>query len=115
MTRFIARAPALIAGLLLAVLQSSAGAATAACLHNMNDLAARYGKPVMLAEVGVPWNHPEGKAIIADLIAKVRQVDNGKGVGAFYWEPQAYNWKGYPMGAFDNSGKPTAIMDAFLE
>jgi arabinogalactan endo-1,4-beta-galactosidase len=90
-------------------------AATAACLHNMNDLAARYGKPVMLAEVGAPWNHPEGKAIIADLIAKVRQVDNGKGVGAFYWEPQAYDWKGYPMGAFDNSGKPTAIMDAFLE
>lgn len=90
-------------------------AATAACLHTMNDVAARYGKPVMLAEVGAPWNHPDGKAIIADLIAKVRQVDNGKGVGAFYWEPQAYNWKGYPMGAFDNSGKPTAMMDAFRE
>ncbi|HEX7986032.1 MAG TPA: glycosyl hydrolase 53 family protein [Duganella sp.] len=89
-------------------------AATAACLHNMNDLAARYGKPVMLAEVGVPWNHPEGKAIVADLIAKVRQVDHGKGVGAFYWEPQAYDWKGYPMGAFDRGGKPTAIMDAFV-
>lgn len=89
-------------------------AATAACLHNMNDLAARYGKPVMLAEVGVPWNHPDGKAIVADLIAKVRQVDHGKGVGAFYWEPQAYDWKGYPMGAFDRGGKPTAIMDAFV-
>jgi arabinogalactan endo-1,4-beta-galactosidase len=90
-------------------------AATAACLHNMNDLAARYGKPVMLAEVGAPWDHPQGKAIIADLIAKVRQVDHGKGAGAFYWEPEAYDWKGYPMGAFDRSGKPAAIMDAFLE
>jgi arabinogalactan endo-1,4-beta-galactosidase len=34
----------------------------------------------------------------------------------FYWEPQAYgNWKGYPLGAFDNSGKPTAAMNAFKE
>lgn len=90
-------------------------AATAACLHTMNDLAARYGKPVMLAEVGAPWNHPQGRAIIADLIAKVRQVEHGKGVGVFYWEPQAYDWKGYPMGAFDHDGRPTAIMDAFLE
>ena len=35
--------------------------------------------------------------------------------GVFYWEPEAYDWKGYPMGAFDRGGKPTAIMDAFLE
>lgn len=90
-------------------------AATAACLGNMNDISARYGTPVMLAEVGAPWDHPQGKAIIADLIAKTRAVNDGKGVGVFYWEPQAYGWKGYPMGAFDNGGKPTAMMDAFLE
>jgi len=90
-------------------------AATAACLKTMNDVTARYGKPVMLSEVGAPWNHPQGKAIIADLIHKVRSVNNGKGVGAFYWEPEAYNWKGYPMGAFDSSGRPTAMMDAFVE
>jgi arabinogalactan endo-1,4-beta-galactosidase len=90
-------------------------AATAACLDNMNDVTARYGTPVMLAEVGAPWDHPQGKAIIADLIAKTRAVKGGKGIGVFYWEPQAYDWKRYPMGAFDNSGKPTAMMDAFLE
>lgn len=90
-------------------------AATAACLDTMNDVTARYHKPVMLAEVGAPWNHPDGKAIIADLLAKVRSVNGGMGVGAFYWEPQAYDWKGYPMGAFDQKGKPTPMLDAFME
>jgi arabinogalactan endo-1,4-beta-galactosidase len=90
-------------------------AATAACLANMNDISARYGTPVMLAEVGARWDHPQGKAIIADLIAKTRAVNNGKGIGVFYWEPQAYDWKRYPMGAFDRNGKPTAMMDAFRE
>jgi arabinogalactan endo-1,4-beta-galactosidase len=88
-------------------------AVTAACQANLNDMAHRYGKPVMLSEVGVPWDHPEGRAIIADLIAKARAVDGGQGRGAFYWEPEAYDWKGYPMGAFDHDGKPTTIMDAF--
>jgi arabinogalactan endo-1,4-beta-galactosidase len=89
--------------------------ATAACLANLNDMVHRYGKPVILSEVGVPWDHPDGKAVIADLIAKARAVDGGGARGVFYWEPEAYDWKGYPMGAFDRGGKPTAIMDAFLE
>ena len=87
--------------------------ATAACGATLKDAAARYGRPVMLAEVGVPWDHPQGQAIVADLIARVRAVPDSQGQGAFYWEPQAYQWKDYPMGAFDRSGKPTAIMDAF--
>ncbi|WP_371766074.1 arabinogalactan endo-beta-1,4-galactanase [Massilia sp.] len=89
--------------------------ATAACLANLDDMVHRYGKPVILSEVGVPWDHPDGKAVIADLIAKARAVDGGMARGVFYWEPEAYDWKGYPMGAFDRGGKPTAIMDAFLE
>jgi arabinogalactan endo-1,4-beta-galactosidase len=89
--------------------------ATKACLANLNDMVHRYGKPVILSEVGVPWDHPDGKAVIADLIAKARAVEGGGARGVFYWEPEAYDWKGYPMGAFDRGGKPTAIMDAFLE
>ena len=88
----------------------------AACLANLNDMAARYSVPVMIAEVGAPWDHPEAKAIVADVIAKVRAVNNQQGLGIFYWEPEAYaNWKGYSLGAFDNSGKPAGAMDAFLE
>ncbi len=88
---------------------------TANCLANLNDMVDRYGVPVMMTEVGVPWDLSAGKTIIADLITKVASVKNGKGMGVFYWEPEAYNMNGYSMGAFDTKGKPTAIMDAFTE
>ena len=88
----------------------------ASCLANLNDMVSRYGTDVMLAETGVPWDHPDAKAIVADLIGKVRSISNQKGLGVFYWEPQAYDsWKGYSMGAFDNSGRPAAAMSAFLD
>lgn len=91
-------------------------AANSACLNNLNDMVSRYGAPVMITEVGVPWDHTSAKTIVADLIAKVRAVSGSKGIGVFYWEPQARpGWKGYTLGASDNSGKPTAALDAFLE
>jgi arabinogalactan endo-1,4-beta-galactosidase len=31
----------------------------------------------------------------------------------FYWEPEAYNWQDYSLGAFDSTGKPTIALDAF--
>ena len=55
------------------------------------------------------------KAILSDIILKTNAVTGKKGLGVFYWEPQAYNsWKGYNLGAFDAAGKPTEAMDAFL-
>lgn len=90
--------------------------ANAACLNNLNDMVSRYGAPVMITEVGVPWDRGEAKTIVADVISKVRAVNGGNGLGVFYWEPQAYGgWKGYTLGAFDNSGKPTATLDAFID
>lgn len=85
------------------------------CLINMNDMVALYNKEVMIVEVGMPWdNAAECKLFITDLIAKVKSVSNNKGLGVLYWEPQAYGgWKGYTLGAFDNSGKPTVAMEAF--
>jgi len=88
---------------------------TQQCADNLNDMVVRYQKPVILAEMGVPWDHAEGRTIIADLIAKVALIKDGKGLGAFYWEPQAYNWKSYSLGAFDLNGKPTDIMNAFSD
>jgi arabinogalactan endo-1,4-beta-galactosidase len=87
--------------------------ATTVCQATLNDVAGRYGKPVVLSEVGVPWDHPEGPAIVADLLARARSVNGGQARGAFYWEPEAYDWKDYGMGAFGHDGRPTAIMDAF--
>jgi len=86
------------------------------CVTNMNDMIARYSTPVMIVEVGMPANQPAAsKAFLSDIIAKTKAIANGKGQGVFYWEPQSYNWKGYELGAFDNSGKPSEAMDAFLE
>ena len=85
------------------------------CLTNMNDMVARYDKPVMVVEVGMSWDQATASnAFLADLITKVKSVTNGKGLGVFYWEPQSYNnWQGYTLGAFDNSGKPTVALNAF--
>ena len=82
--------------------------AVSACQANLEDMRTRYGKPVVLAEIGAPWDHPQAPAIVAGLVAVARSAASG----VFYWEPQAYNWKDYPMGAFDLDGKPTAGMDA---
>lgn len=90
-------------------------AANSQCLFNMNDMIARYRKPVMVVEVGMPVNDPNtAKAFLTDLINKTKSIANGNGLGVFYWEPECYNnWQGYGLGAFDNSGKPTAAMNAF--
>ncbi len=85
------------------------------CLANMNDMITRYGSAIMVCEVGMSWDQPAAcNAFLADLITKVRSLGNNKGLGVFYWEPQAYNnWQGYTLGAFDNSGKPTVALNAF--
>jgi len=85
------------------------------CLANMNDMISRYNTPVMITEVGMSWNESAAcKSFISDLISKVKSIPGGKGLGVFYWEPEAYNnWKGYSLGAFDNSGRPTDALNAF--
>lgn len=85
------------------------------CLANMNDMITRYGSEVMITEVGMSWTDATAcNSFIADLITKVKSLGNNKGLGVFYWEPEAYNnWQGYSLGAFDNSGKPTVALNAF--
>ena len=90
---------------------------TAQCQANMNDLVSRYpGKEVMVVEVGMPTNAPiPTRQMLLDLIAKTRAVPNGKGLGVLYWEPEAYSWMGYGLGAWASNGQPTLAMDAFRD
>jgi len=85
------------------------------CLANMNDIVSRYGKEVMVVEVGMSWtNASDCNLFLTDLINKTVSVSGSKGLGVMYWEPEAYNnWQGYSLGAFDNSGKPTTALNAF--
>jgi arabinogalactan endo-1,4-beta-galactosidase len=85
------------------------------CIANINDMITRYGKEVMICEVGMPWDAAETSYLfLNDLITRAKAIPNNKCLGVFYWEPQGYNnWKGYTLGAFDNTGKPTKALDAF--
>ncbi|MGG5575542.1 glycoside hydrolase family 53 protein [Vibrio diazotrophicus] len=86
------------------------------CLSNLNDMVERYGTEVMITEIGVPWDDPQAKTIIADMFQKVRSIKQGKGIGIFYWEPQAYSWQGYTLGAWDpNTRQPTQALNAFID
>jgi arabinogalactan endo-1,4-beta-galactosidase len=88
----------------------------AQCLSNMQDMVSRYGKPVMISEIGMPENAPTAcRSFIADMITKTNSLSGGMGIGVFYWEPESYNWQGYGLGAFDSSGKPTAALYGFTD
>lgn len=78
------------------------------CMANIDYLKRKYGKPVMICEIGMPYDEAE---TCRDLIAKMMDADVE---GIFYWEPQApagYN-DGYNLGCFDDDA-PTVALDAF--
>ncbi len=83
---------------------------------NMNDLFYRYGKEVMVVEVG--GEDVKVQNTYDMLIAvqkKVKEVPESKGLGVFYWEPEgARSWSHYALSAWGDDGKPTKAMDAFL-
>lgn len=86
-------------------------------INNANDMISRYGKSVMITEIGMDYNAPAAaKSFISDIKTKVRNISNGKGLGVFYWEPEAtpgYNG-GYNKGAWQADGKPTIALEGFL-
>jgi arabinogalactan endo-1,4-beta-galactosidase len=103
-----------IIGMSLYPLTSNYTTLDAQCLTNMNDMTTRYGTPVMIVEIGMEADQPAiTQTFITDILSKVKSVNNKQGLGVFYWEPEAYNWQGYGLGAFDNNGKPTIALDAF--
>ncbi len=84
------------------------------CLANVNDMVSRYSTPCMVVEVGMDASAAStARDFLSDIIAKVNSVASGNGLGVFYWEPEAYNWQNYSLGAFDTAGKPTVALDAF--
>ncbi len=82
--------------------------------NTMNNVTARYGKPVMITEVGMDWQQAStANQMMTDLLSKVKWLGD-KGLGVFWWEPQAYpGWQGYTLGALDGSGKFTIAIDPF--
>lgn len=83
---------------------------------NMNDLAVRYGKEVMVVEIGGEDTKAQNTYnMLVAVQQQVKQVPLSKGLGVFYWEPEgARNWSNYSLSAWSKDGKPTRALEAFL-
>ena len=85
---------------------------------NLNDMVTRYGKEVMVVEIGgLDTNAQNTKDMITATISKVLAVPNNAGLGVIYWEPQgSRSWTGYNLSAWEYGAnpKPTIALDAFL-
>jgi len=111
---------------------------------NLNDLALRYGKEIVVAETAYPWtlqcydsvNNIVGgsndllsgypatvagqKNFLRDLLKIIHNVPNQKGLGLFYWAPEYISVE--PIGSpwennalFGFDGSVLSSMDVFLE
>ena len=94
------------------------------CLANIRSMNTKFGKPVMLCEIGMPVGDPQrAKDAITYFISESSKIEAFLGV--FYWEPQTdgawkpetydgLGWGPYTMGAFKD-GRPTAALDGFKD
>ena len=84
---------------------------------NLKDMVSRYGKEVMVVEVGGDYTLVQDtKDMLSAVINVVKAVPNNKGLGVIYWEPQGEkSWSGYQLNAWQPDGKPSPALDAFKE
>ena len=84
-------------------------------LTNMQDMVSRYSKDVMVSEIGVSVSAPqEAKQFVERTIQNLQSLPNNRGLGVFWWEPQAYDWRGYDKVAWNYSTqRPTDAMKGF--
>lgn len=84
-----------------------------ACIANIKALNTKYGKKIIMSEIGFHYTNYRGGS--ATLTKFLKEFSSGNVLdGIFYWEPEAPEQEGYKKGAFDNN-RPTPLFDAFLE
>ena len=55
------------------------------CMANINDMISRYGREIMIAEVGMSWDQPDAcRSFLTDLITRCKAVSGNKVLGVFY-------------------------------
>jgi arabinogalactan endo-1,4-beta-galactosidase len=84
---------------------------------NLNDMAKRYNKEVMIVEVGGEDDKVQNTyELLTATIKAVKNVPDNKGIGVLYWEPQgARSWSHYALSAWQADGKPSPALNAFKE
>ena len=83
--------------------------------NNMTDMVSRYGKEVMIVEVGGDFTKVQNTYdMLVAVINVVRNIPNKKGLGVIYWEPEGEkSWSGYQLNCWQSNGKPSTALDAF--
>jgi arabinogalactan endo-1,4-beta-galactosidase len=83
---------------------------------NLNDMAKRYGKEVMIVETGDDYKLEQNTYnMLVSIQKKVKAVPHHKGIGVVYWEPEGeMSWSGYLYNCWRKDGRPSKAMDAFL-
>ncbi len=96
--------------------------ATTQCLANIKSLSQKYNTNVIVSEIGMQWDSSNAATMMAKMVTGCKEISTCEGI--FYWEPEVYDnwkpsnyttlgWNAYTKGAFDNSGKPTKVFDAY--
>lgn len=91
--------------------------------ENLNTLAARYDKDVMICEIGGNEKEAENSyQFVKAIVDTVKNVPDGKGKGVFWWEPEGNSAilpDGYPLGSTrmvdDKTLQFTKALRGFLE
>jgi len=85
--------------------------------NNLNDMASRYKKEVMIVEVGNEEIKEQNTYdMLLSVMQKVKEVPQNKGLGVIYWEPEgAKSWSNYALSAWGENGRPTKALDAFFK
>jgi len=84
--------------------------------NNLIDMASRYGKEVMVVEVGGEDTKAQNTYdMLIAVQSKVKAGPQSKGLGVIYWEPEgAKSWSRYSLSAWGDDGRPTIALDAFF-
>jgi arabinogalactan endo-1,4-beta-galactosidase len=93
----------------------------AAVTTNLQTLASRYSKPVLICEIGYLYSDPtDAYTDVQGAIKAMNAVPNNMGLGVIYWEPEApddASTSNYTMGAVtEGTGKVlqfTTAINAF--
>lgn len=85
------------------------------CMSNIKHVSKKFGCDVMLVEVGMDAYAPEeGYRQLCRILREARTQTDGHCRGVFYWEPECKPSQ-YRLGAFGEDGRPTKIMQAYLD
>ncbi len=95
--------------------RDTADAAIEDCINNIRHVAKEFGCDVMIVETGMEALQPEESyRQLKRILHEARTKTSGRCRGVFYWEPECKPSQ-YPLGAFQEDGYPTKIMQAFKE